>query len=808
MSKRWSAIGAILGTAVGLLNAGYYWLLRRPQARVQGTLRLSGLQNRAEIVRDRWGVPHIYAHSTRDLMFAQGFVHAQDRLWQMDFQRRLVAGRLSEVMGKPTLLVDRWLCILGMRRVVDQEIPLIDDNVHLNLKAYAAGVNARIAQGRLPVEFSLLRYRPEPWTVADTLSWAKMMSWGLSINWESEILRAQLIARLGPEQAAELEPDYFDRWPRIVPPGVDYAGVGSVALERAEAAREFVGPPAQAGLGSNNWVLAGSRTATGAPLLANDIHLPLSLPCIWYENHLIGGDLNVTGITFPGIPGVVSGHNGHVAWGFTNGFADVQDLYMERLRRADDGRVQYEFKGEWLDAEVIREPVHVRGGETVVQEVVVTRHGPIVNDLAPDLAGGQPLALRWTSLEPDTMIHALVGMNRARNCLEFREALRQWTAPIQNMVYADIEGNIAYSFPGKIPIRAKGDGRVPVPGWTGEYEWTGYVPFEALPHLYNPPQGYIATANNRVVDDDYPHFISREFSMGDRVQRIVELIEAQDEIDTAYIKRMHFDLFSPSARIVAGYLGRLEVDDPELAPVVEMMRRWDGELAFDSPAAAVYQVFVRRMIYVALSDKLGDLTVRYAGKGPTPQLAEGSLFGSRALEWLQKTLAEPESHWFDVGGGETRDDVMRLALRETVDFLKAELGPKIDDWAWGKLHTLTYTHTLGRVKPLDRLFNRGPYPLGGDGTTVWATGASRHDLSSERIIGPPFRFIADLGDLRNSLGLLTPGQSGQPGSRHYDDQVQAWFSGQYHPMLYAREDVEREAKAVLRLLPETDESHT
>jgi len=473
----------------------------------------------------------------------------------------------------------------------------------------------------------------------------------------------------------------------------------------------------------------------------------MGLPCTWYENHLVAGDLNVTGVTFPGMPGVIAGHNGHVAWGFTNGFPDVQDLYMERLRRTDDERVQYEYQGKWLDAGVIHEEIRVKGGETVIEEVIITHHGPVINDLAPDFAGEQPLALRWTSLEPDTMIEGLHAMGRARNCLEFR------------------------SFPGKVPIRAKGDGQVLAPSWTGEYEWTGYIPFEELPHLYNPPQGYVATANNRVTGDDYPYYISHEYCMGDRSQRIVELIEAQDKIDVAYIQRMQFDQVSPTARVMSGCLGQLAVDDPELAAVVEMMRDWDGTLAADSPAAAVHEVFLRRMTRLVLSDKLDDLTARYAGKGPTPVLAEGSFFGERVWGWLQKALGEPHSHlahWFDLGQGETRDDCMRLALRETVDFMKAELGPEIGDWAWGSL---------------------------------WATGAGHHDLSSEGIIGPPFRFIADLGDLRNSLGLLAPGQSGQPGSKHYDDQVEAWFTGDYHLILYAREDVEREAEARLRLEP-------
>ena len=370
------------------------WLDRRRLPQTEGTLSLAGLEAPVEVLRDRWGVPHIYAQSRHDLMFAQGFVHAQDRLWQMDFQRRLVAGRLAEVLGAVALPVDRWFRVLGMRRTAEQEPALLGADARAALEAYALGVNACAGRGRLPLEFTLLGYRPEPWTVVDTLSWAKMMAWTLSVNWEAELLRAQLLARLGAERAAELEPRIAADQPLIVPPGVDYSVLGGAALERAAAARRFAGPGPGEGLGSNNWVLAGTRTASGAPLLANDMHLALAAPAIWYENHLVAPGMTMTGVTFPGIPGVVAGHNGSVAWGFTNGFPDVQDLYIEHLRRTDDGRVQYEYCGEWLDAQVIREELRVKGGQPVIEEVIVTRHGPIINSLAADLAGEQPLALR------------------------------------------------------------------------------------------------------------------------------------------------------------------------------------------------------------------------------------------------------------------------------------------------------------------------------------------------------------------------------------------------------------------------------
>lgn len=815
----------------GLIQTGLSLLARTRLAQTRGALRLPGLHAPVEVIRDRWGVPHIYGRSIHDLLFAQGFIHAQDRLWQMEFNRRLVAGRLSEVVGPATVPVDCWLRILGLRRAAEAGLGLLRSDIRAELDAYVAGINAFIGRGKLPIEFTLLRYRPEPWTIVDSLAWAKMMSWNLSINWETEILRAQLIARLGPARAAELEGGWQPDWPVILPAEWRaFREIGSAALARAEAARPFIGPAPQDGVGSNNWVIAGSHTFSHKPLLANDMHLLMGIPCIWYENHLVctnddpsagsragldravsasnypspgsGDELEATGVTLPGIPYVVAGHNAHVAWGFTNGFPDVQDLYMEHLRRTDDGRVQYEFRGEWLDAQALREEVRVKGAAPVTQEVVITRHGPIINALAPDFTGEQPLALRWTSSEPDTLVHALWGMNRARSCLELREALRDWAAPIQNTVYVDTAGHIGYSFPGKVPIRAKGDGSVPVPGWTGEYEWVGYVPFEELPHLYDPPAGYIVTANNRVADDDYPYFISREYCMGDRAQRITELIEARDKINVAYVRRMQFDLASPTARVIAGHIGRLTCDDAELLAVAKMMAAWDGDLAADSPQAAVYQVFMRRCLALLLRDKLGpDLAACYAGKGPTPALADASFFGQRSWEWLQKTLALPDSPWFDLGHGERRDDIIRLALRETVDFLKERLGPASGDWAWGKLHQIRFSHAVGQVPALAPLFNRGPFPLGGDGNTVWATGSGMDTLGSDQVIGPPFRHISDLGDWRNSAGLLAPGNSGQPGSRHYDDQIGSWFSGEYHPLLFTRADVEREAEARLTLNP-------
>jgi penicillin amidase len=794
-----AAVAAGGAAAVG----GYLGLVKRPLPKVSGELRLPGLTAPAEVVRDQWGVAHVYAEDLHDLVLAQGYVHAQDRLWQLDLNRRLVAGRLAEVLGPVAVPVDRWMRTLSLRHTAEQEPGLVTGEELALLEAYAAGVNARIAEGRLPVEFALLRYRPEPWTPVDSFGWVKMMAWTLSVNWETEILRAQLVARLGPELAAQLEPPYRPGLPYIVPDDVDYSCIGGAAVRRSEAAARLAGPGAVGGLGSNSWVVAGSRTRTGKPLLANDMHLALTIPAIWYENHLSAPGFEVTGVSFPGLPGVVAGHNGAVAWGFTNGFADVQDLYLERVRRTDDGGLEYEVEDGWAAAEVRRETIAVKGQDAVVEEVVVTRHGPVINGLAAEHAGEQPLALRWTAHEPNAMLGVLFRMNRVRSCAELREVLRDWHGPVQNVVYADVDGAIGYTHAGRVPVRAKGDGRLPVPGWTGEYEWAGHIPYEDLPHLADPPSGVIVTANNRVADAGYPYWLGNDFVSGNRAQRIGELLAAAGVVDADTVRGMHQDQVSVAARTVVDVLAGLPADDAQLQAVLRRMRAWDATLGADSPEAAVYEVLVHTLSRRLLEPRLGPLTEHYLGKGITPVLAETSLLGERCREWLLTILAEPDSPWFDLGGGERRDDQLLVALRETVERLTAELGEGMDSWAWGRLHTLTLRHTLGARAPLDRLFNRGPVPMGGDADTVWNSMVAPFDPADSRLpmIGPPFRFIADLGDLDRSLGQLLPGQSGQPSSRHYADNVDAWLAGEYHPMLVDRRSVLAQATKTLRLLP-------
>jgi penicillin amidase len=523
----------------------------------------------------------------------------------------------------------------------------------------------------------------------------------------------------------------------------------------------------------------------------------LNSPGIWYENHLEGGGLNVTGVSLPGVPMVIAGHNQKVAWGFTDSFADAQDLYEEHLRQGSDGGWEVEFRGEWQPAMSRTEVIKIKGGKQIEEEVITTRHGPVINSLFrgtfPDVP---PMALRWTALEPGNSFKAIYQMNQARSCTEFHEALRQFDDPSQNVVYADVDGNIGYTLNGRVPIRSKGEGLVPAQGWTGEQEWLGFLPHEDHPHLFNPPRGYVATANNQIQREDFPHLISRDYVVSERIGRILEMIEACEKIDINYVEAMHYDQTAISSRLVGRALGGLAVDDPDLRPIVEAMQSWDGKLDKDDPLASIFEATVREAGRMMIDQHMGELGRRASGE----DLLAGE-WPSHLWEFFIRLMDQPDSPWFDLGHGEKRDDVLRLALRKALEYLKKELGPDMGRWKWGRLHQLTFNHILGNQKALARTFNLGPFPMGGDGNTIAASYTSYCSLDPCPMWGPPYRFIADLSDLDHCWGVLAPGQSGNLASRHYRDGIQPWFEGTYHPVLFRRDEVEARLEDRLELRP-------
>jgi penicillin G amidase len=796
--------GILLGTAAGIAGVGALAALRRPLPRTSGTLPLPGLEAPVQVMRDRWGVPHIYARSSADLFTAQGYCHAQDRLWQMEFQRRVAYGQLAELFGAVALDSDRFVRVLGLSRVARRESELLSDGARQAAECYVRGVNTYIEQhgGNLPVEFTILRIRPRAWEVADILAWAKIMALSLSENWKQELLRARIVAAAGEERAAAVEPPYPDDHPLIVPNGARYhADMGADALGRAAATRRYMADGA--GQGSNSWAVSGARSASGAALLANDPHLPLQVPSIWYENHLSGGEYHVTGASLPGAPGVVIGHNEHIAWGMTNSTVDVQDLYQERFDPNDPTGLRYEFRGEWERAELIREEIVVRGmREVVIEEVRVTRHGPVISPLAPhgSETRGQdelPLALRWTSLDPATPLENFLRLNRAHNWQSFRQAIADVNLPPQNFTYADVEGHIGYALAGRVPVRAAGDGRLPAPGWTGEYEWTGYAPPEELPHALDPDDGIVVTANNRIVSEEIGPTLPGEWCNGYRAARIDELLRQIRAHDGESFSQIMADVRSIPGLQIAALAGRLPAATPLAEQARDSLAAWDGELTAGSVAGTIYSRLRARLLAAAYADVAGALDI-VAGLGAYMSLP-GQDFLRRGLPHIIERVAQRDDGWLP--GGRTWDELLAEAWAATLAELRAELGDDVSQWRYGRGHTLTLRHTLGALPALASIFNRGPFPTGGDEDTVMVGIAPREYAGSPFYVGPSYRQICDTGDWDRSQSIHPVGQSGHPGSFHYADYVQPWLNNQYHPMPWSRTRVEEVAISRMTLAP-------
>ena len=813
---------------------------------IEGELEVAGLDNPVDIYRDGIGIPHIYASTIHDLFFAQGYVHAQDRFWQMDFSRHVGSGRVAEMFGEGQLKTDMFLRTLGWRQIAEQEYAMLAPESKGILNSFSEGVNAYI-ESRNPVELSLEYsiltgilnpdYMIEPWTGVDTLTWGKAMAWDLGGNMDTEIERAVLLKTLTPEQIAELYPPYPKDYPMIVPViGENAVNVEGLNVERSTfnvqqvefqpltdniALLNAILGPTTSDIGSNSWAVSGKLTATGMPLLANDMHLGIQMPSIWYQNALHcqpksdACPFEVTGFTFPGVAGVVVGHNDRVAWAFTNLGPDVQDLFIEKVN--PDNPNQYEVDGKWVDFETRIETIKVGGGDPVEIIVRISRHGPVISDTYGDLKdevdpkdpeampfkdkSGMELpehyaiALSWTALTPASPFEAVWGFNRAQNWEEFRAAARNWSVPAQNILYADIDGNIAYQTPGNIPVRKKGDGTLPVPGWTGEYDWDGYIPFDELPYVVNPKSGFIVTANNQANPHDYPYLITSEWDYGQRAERIVDMIEnAPGKIDSAYFQSMHGDSKNLNAETLVPVLLAVELDSDLATVRDQLLGSWDYQNRADSQSAAVFEWFWWNLLMKTYKD---DLPEEYLPGG-----------GARWYEVMRNLVQQPDNFWWDDKDSEsvveTRNDMFALAFEETVAQMQKEHGKDLAKWpTWGELHTATFVNqTLGKsgIGPIEALFNRGPFATGGGKSIVNATGWIVGE-SFEVTSVPSEREIVDLSNLDNSLAIHTTGQSGHAYHPHYDDMAPMWATVQYYPMWWEQASIKADTEGHLRLVP-------
>jgi penicillin amidase len=763
--------------------AGWLWL-RRSLPQVNGKTAVAGLGAAVEVVRDRYGIPYIYGRTDHDAFFALGYVHAQDRLWQMEMQRRIGAGRLAEVLGDAALETDQFLRTLGVYRAAEASWPALSPEAQAALRAYADGVNAFLAEGHpLPPEFVVLGFKPEPWQPADSLVWAKMMSWNLGDTYGDDLLRGQMIAALGPERAAQLMPGYPAGAPIILPPDA----MTSDLLRVNRIINETLGLGDKSN-GSNNWVVSGARTASGKPLLANDPHLGAQIPAIWYLAGLHGDKLHAVGATLPGLPAVVIGHNDEIAWGVTNLGPDVQDLFIEKINPANPA--QYDANGEWADLQVVPEEIKVKGEEQPIAWAArATRHGPLISDVTDER--GHALALRWPALDPgDTTMDAFLAVNYARNWDDFTAALRGYIGPSQNFVFADRAGNIGYYGPGHIPVRAKGDGTTPVPGWTDEYAWTGWIPFEQLPHAYNPADGYVVTANNRVVPDDYPYFITTDWAPPYRAERITQLLTAQSGLTPADYGAIQADQKSAQAQELLPFLLTVAPETPEQTQALEMLKAWDGIISPDSGAAAIYEAWYAQIYKALLGDDLGGDMGDEVTTAHNPTLLASILQGDQGA-WCDDVLTP---------GADDCAATAQVALDKALKDLTERMGKDMAKWRWGDIHRTQFPHNpFSQVAFLKPLFHRS-IETGGDAFTVNPSPFKlANPYDSQHL--PSYREIIDLADFGTARFIQTTGQSGNPLSKHYDDLMPLWRAVEYVPMHWDEAKVKAEAEGTLVLEP-------
>lgn len=759
----------------------------RPHPVIDADLRLLGLQERGEIVRDRYGVPHIFARNAHDLFFMQGYVLAQDRLFQMDLYRRAAHGRLSEVLGEATLAADKLTRTLTLTRAAERDLALLGAEARAAADDFSAGVNKFLEQHgeSLPLEFVLLGYRPERWSALDSLAIMKLQSYDQSVNYQSELVRLGIAQRLGPSAIPTLFPEprgtagLEPAWERIAP----YLGRPASAVPEGAAALATILGDAGPAAGSNCWAAAGSRTASGRPLFAGDPHLGVRNPSIWYEVALDGAGYRVAGFTIPGVPGVILGHSDRVAWSLTVAYIDQQDLYLERQDPADPRRFLYAGRSE--AATVRREEIRVKGrAEPEPFDVVTTRHGPL---LTPVLKGQvAPLALRWTALDGGRNLDGILALDRARDWASFRAAAALVEGPALTLCYADVDGHIGAALVGRVPLRAGADdGRLPLPGWTGEHEWREPLAPERNPSLLDPADGLVVISNQQwtTVEGAGSH---GEWDTGFRAARVRALLGGLGKATADDFRRMQTDVTSLPALRLREPLQAARAPTPLAQRAQELVRAWDGVLDAGSAAAAVYEVFVLKLIERTFKDKLGETL--YAD-----YLANG-----RALHAIHELVTRPADPWFAELGSDRqgRDAIAALALGDAVRELERRQGGDPAAWRWGGLHRVTFAHPLGAAIPFGVL-NLGPYERPGDDDTV--NDAPYHlyapyDLRSHASL----RTIVDLGDIDRSLSILPTGQSGQPYAKHWGDQTPLWLRGDLKPMPLSRERIQAEGTLVLR----------
>jgi penicillin G amidase len=773
--------------------AALAWYALRTLPVTHGTITLHGAAGEIRIERDAFGIPTIRAGSEHDAYFGLGVVHAQDRLWQMETHRRIGAGRIAEAFGPGALATDRFLRALGVRRVAQAQWQRLPAASRQALQAYADGVNAVLREQlrARPPEFMLLGIQPEPWDPVDSLAWAIMMAWDLGGNWGNELLRLRLALRMPVARIDQMLPPYPGDAPL---PTADYAalyrglGLGSGTTVGAwERLRETAPPSGVEGVGSNNWVVAGSHTATGHPLLANDPHLKLSSPALWYFARLVAPGLDVAGATLPGVPGVVLGQNEHIAWGFTNTGPDVQDLYLEQVDPQDPSR--YRTPDGWARFETATEVIKVRGGSDVTLTVRSTRHGPVISDaaiaddlLVPATHPAYVLAMRWTALDPDTDAFApALAVQKATSVADFFVAMHNWVAPMQNMVVADRDGHIGMIAPGRIPIRKPDNdlhGLAPAPGWDARYDWDGWIPGDKTPREVDPQRGWIATANQRVTRADYPYFLTSEWTLPYRYERIEQLLRARQRHSISDLAGMQADVHSLAAEKLVPWLIKAKAAGPLAAAAMTALAGFDGTMAEDRAAPLIFWAWQRQLARGIFGDDAGVA------------LWQRSLASRSFQDALERVLDRDDTSWCDdisTPAVETCTQQNDAAFARALDELAHDWGSDVAQWRWGRAHQMRAEHRpFSHVAVLARWFELRA-PVGGDTYTIDAArvGLAPDPITGELYLdehGPSLRALYDLADPSQSRVMHSSGQSGIVFSPLYRNFLRPWLRVEYVPL--------------------------
>jgi penicillin G amidase len=827
----------ILTVGLLLLVGAAWWWARGSLPRVNGEWALPGLSAPVEVIADQHLVPHIYARDPEDAWFAAGVLHARDRAWQMELYRRAASGRLAEIFGGEALDADRRLLTLGLRRAAEAEWGRLAPDTRTVLERYAAGINAVLAvstRRTRPLEFQFLGLEPEPWTPVDSLSIGRLMAWRLSENHRAELLRHALARRFGRAEAQRLlgaypagAPAIVDGTRRLGPqtasampveasPGATAAdlaaGAGTSREVRWPKGLEWLGSSSPRG-SSNSWVIAGARTATGRPLLANDPHLQVEMPSVWYEQHVVAAGLDVRGMAIPGVPFVMIGHNARVAWGLTSSWADVQDFAVERFDVA--GR-RYLDRGRQVPVDVEAREIRVRGRQAEPFEIWRTERGTVFADeslewdappawLSPE-AGAPPvdgerraLVLAWHGMEEGDLLDAFARINTARSWDEFAAGVSRLTALSLNVVYADVDGHIGYAMSGSVPARASGDGTLPVEGWRGGGLWTGASTGDRLPRLLDPPSGIVATANNE-VDRQWRGLITRDWVAPHRARRLAAVLSADRRFDVQSAIDLQNDVESvAAAEVLDAIAGALPLATrsgaaPGVISALERLRDWDRRVD-GRPVVTLYQAFEDALWRRTFVDEMDEPLFR--------RFVE--VAGAERPAGLYAIINDANNRWFDdigtVERRESRDDIVLLAVADAIEMLGARFGRE-DRWHWDRIHAVRFAHVLGEgAAPLAWFFNRGPVPMAGDSSTVMRT--SVHRLRPFGVWEyPSFRQVLDVGNWDAARIVLPAGQSGHPLSRHYFDQNALWRAGQYRTAPFSRAAVEAAGVSRLLLLPE------